>query len=123
MLWRHLHDEPPRAGDGVPAGFDPVIRRALAKDPDERYPSAGALGRAALAAAGEAVSEQPERQVARGPAAPTAEPEAQTAIAGGSPTAATAAVPAPAARRSRAPLVALGALAIAAVAVVAALAL
>src|SRR4051794_27943380 len=72
MLWRHLHDEPPRAGDGVPAGFDPVIRRALAKDPDERYPSAGDLGRAALAAAGEAVSEQPERQVARGPAAPTA---------------------------------------------------
>jgi ketosteroid isomerase-like protein len=69
----HLHDDPPRpatvAGD-VPDGFDRVIARALAKDPEDRYPSAGDLGRAALAAAeGRPVTES-ERTVARGAAAP-----------------------------------------------------
>jgi serine/threonine protein kinase len=67
----HLHDPPPRPSDrGAPREFDRVTARALAKDPDHRYPSAGDLGRAALAAArGEAVTES-ERSVARGPAAP-----------------------------------------------------
>ena len=35
----------------MPEGFDRVIARALAKDPADRYPSAGDLGRAAEAAA------------------------------------------------------------------------
>src|SRR5688500_14970166 len=69
----HMHDEPPRptqAAEGVPEGFDRVIARALAKDPERRYPSAGDLGRAALAAAeGRSVTES-ERTVARGAAAP-----------------------------------------------------
>jgi serine/threonine-protein kinase len=49
----HLHDAPPRPSEtpGVPVAFDSVIARALAKDPADRYPSAGDLGRAALAAA------------------------------------------------------------------------
>jgi ketosteroid isomerase-like protein len=69
----HMHDDPPRpttvAGD-VPDGFDRVVARALAKDPEDRYPSAGDLGRAALAAAeGRPVTES-ERTVARGAAAP-----------------------------------------------------
>jgi serine/threonine-protein kinase len=69
----HMQDTPPRptavAAD-VPAGFDRVIARALAKEPDRRYPSAGDLGRAALAAAeGRHVTEV-ERTVARGAAAP-----------------------------------------------------
>jgi serine/threonine-protein kinase len=47
-----------------------VLGRALAKSPDDRYPSAGDLGRAALAAAeGRSVTEA-ERSVARGAAAP-----------------------------------------------------
>ena len=37
---------------GVSAEFDAIIARALARDPDDRYRSAGELGRAALAAAG-----------------------------------------------------------------------
>jgi hypothetical protein len=71
----HLHDDPPRptqAVGGIPAGFDRVIARALAKDPERRYLSAGDLGRAALAAAeGRHVTES-ERTVARGAAAPQA---------------------------------------------------
>lgn len=66
-----LHETPPRiSARGAPAGFDRVMERALAKDPAVRYPSAGDLGRAALAAAqGEPVTET-ERTVARGGAAP-----------------------------------------------------
>jgi serine/threonine protein kinase len=37
---------------GVSPEFDAIIAHALARDPDERYRSAGELGRAALAAAG-----------------------------------------------------------------------
>ncbi len=74
-----LHDIPPRASSrGAPPPFDRVLARALAKDPADRYPSAGDLGRAALAAAaGEPVTET-ERTVARGTAAP--DPGAATAV-------------------------------------------
>jgi Protein kinase domain/Domain of unknown function (DUF4440) len=67
----HLHDPPPYPSDrGAPREFDRVAARALTKDPNHRYPSAGDLGRAALGAArGEPVTES-ERSVARGPAAP-----------------------------------------------------
>ena len=70
----HLHQPPPLPSERapVPAEFDHVIARALAKHPEDRYPSAGDLGRAALAAAaGEPVTEQ-ERTVATGAAAPAA---------------------------------------------------
>ncbi|WP_157592686.1 serine/threonine-protein kinase [Solirubrobacter soli] len=69
----HLHDKPPRASltEGVSPGFDRVLARALAKSPEDRYPSAGDFGRAALAAAeGRSVTAE-ERSVARGAAAPT----------------------------------------------------
>jgi serine/threonine protein kinase len=90
-MMAHLHDEPPRiSAFGAPREFDRVIWRALAKDPEERYPSAGDLGRAAQAAArGEPVTES-ERSVARGPAAP-----ATVAPTGNGHTAATVAAPAP----------------------------
>jgi len=68
----HLHQPPPLPSERapVPAELDGVVSRALAKRPEDRYPSAGDLGRAALAAAmGEPVTEQ-ERTVATGAAAP-----------------------------------------------------
>lgn len=55
-LYAHVHEPPPRLTPGsVPAevapGLQEVVSRAMAKNPDERYRSAGELGRAALAAA------------------------------------------------------------------------
>ena len=68
-MWAHLNEDPPAVGSGR-ASLDPVIRRAMAKEPRDRYPSAGDLGRAAVAAArGEAVTE-PEHVVGVGEAAP-----------------------------------------------------
>lgn len=70
-MWAHLNEPPPSAqsGDGGRAALDPVIRRAMAKDPADRFPSAGDLGRAAIAATrGEAVTE-PEHAVGTGEAA------------------------------------------------------
>jgi serine/threonine-protein kinase len=43
---------PAELAPGVPREFDDVIRQAMAKDPEDRYPSAGDLGEAALVAAG-----------------------------------------------------------------------
>ncbi len=71
-LWAHLSEEPPKvSGDvpGLPPAFDAVVARALAKEPAERFQSAGDLGRAALAAAGIPASEPHERSVATGAAA------------------------------------------------------
>jgi serine/threonine protein kinase len=74
-MWAHLNEPPPAvtSGDGGRAVLDPVIRRAMAKDPAHRYPSAGDLGRAAVAATrGEAITE-PEHPVGIGEAAPLPE--------------------------------------------------
>ncbi len=72
----HLHEPPPQASGASPE-LNRVITRALAKDPADRYPSAGDFGRAVLAAAeGRSVAEE-ERSVARGAAAPTIRREEQ----------------------------------------------
>ena len=79
-LWAHLSEPPPRPSEnGAPQVFDDVIERALAKLPDSRYPSAGDLGRAALAAAAGRVVSERERVVAVGAAAPI-EVETRTAM-------------------------------------------
>ncbi|HEY3944625.1 MAG TPA: protein kinase [Solirubrobacteraceae bacterium] len=82
-LYAHDSKPPPsvleRAPD-LPVAFDPVLVRAMAKSADDRYPSAGDLGRAASAAAfGESLPAA-ERSVAVGEAAP----EAPAATTGGS---------------------------------------
>jgi serine/threonine-protein kinase len=85
----HLHEPPPALRDvrpGVVAAFEPVVARALAKDPAERYASAGELGAAALAAASGATART--RRLGRRP---------QTAAAGAAGAAASPA-PVPTAR-------------------------
>src|SRR4051812_15676176 len=50
----HLHESPPTLRSisaSVPLAFEPVVARALAKEPSDRYASAGELGAAALDAA------------------------------------------------------------------------
>jgi serine/threonine protein kinase len=72
-MYAHLNEPPARVSQLAPlAGpaFDPVVDRALAKQPDQRYPSAGDLGRAAVAAARGHGNTAAERSVAAGSAAP-----------------------------------------------------
>ena len=67
-VYAHMNEPPPRAGDvrpGIPAGFDDVVARALAKAPDDRYASCGELARGGRGRA-------PRRAAARRPAAPAA---------------------------------------------------
>jgi Protein kinase domain len=83
-LYAHLNDDPPAPSlftPLVPASLDRVIARAMAKDPAERYPSAGDLGRAATAAITGGEVAEPERTVATGAAA-----GARTAELGPEPT-------------------------------------
>ena len=52
-VYAHMNEPPPRASDvrpGIPAGFDDVVAKALAKAPDDRYASCGELARASEAA-------------------------------------------------------------------------
>lgn len=70
-LWAHLNDPRPSvAGTGVPEQFDEVIATAMAIDRDERYLSAGDLGRAVVAAAEGRSPRRAQRNVAIGEAAP-----------------------------------------------------
>ncbi|AFU04345.1 serine/threonine-protein kinase [Nocardia brasiliensis] len=53
LIRSHLADSPPRASSqqaGIPAGFDAVISRGMAKDPADRWPSASEMAAAARAA-------------------------------------------------------------------------
>jgi pSer/pThr/pTyr-binding forkhead associated (FHA) protein/tRNA A-37 threonylcarbamoyl transferase component Bud32 len=65
----------------LPREFDDVVRRAMAKDPNERYPSAGDLGQAALVAAGGLRRARPWSVVATGEAAPFTDEQTAEALA------------------------------------------
>jgi streptogramin lyase/predicted Ser/Thr protein kinase len=69
-LWAHLNAPPPQLGGEIGQPFADVIERALAKDPDDRFQSAGELGRAVMDAAGLHEGRPPEGVVAIGAAAP-----------------------------------------------------
>jgi tRNA A-37 threonylcarbamoyl transferase component Bud32 len=72
-IMAHVNAPPPspleRRPD-LPPRLDEVVRRAMAKQPSERYPSAGDLGQAALVAVGELRQAGAESVVATGEAAP-----------------------------------------------------
>src|SRR4051812_26300380 len=80
-MWGHINAPPAPPSTvvpGLPPELDAVVLRALAKDPAERYQSAGDLGRAALAAVEGRQPDAPERMVAVGQAAPPEAPAAPT---------------------------------------------
>jgi Protein kinase domain len=72
VMYAKVHEPPLLPGQvdpRLPREFDEVIHRALARNPEDRYPSAGDFGRAATAAARGERATGPERTVARGAAA------------------------------------------------------
>ena len=88
-LYAHLNDPPPAPSLYAPEvsmALDDVVIRAMSKAPEDRFPSAGDLGRAALAAVKGERPSVPERTVATGAAAtkespvsaPAAKPTAET---------------------------------------------
>jgi serine/threonine-protein kinase len=82
----HIEDPPPKASstEGVPRRFDAVLARALAKRPEDRYPSAGELGAAALAATARRASRRKEPRAVE-PAPPKRAEGAGTRVMPGPP--------------------------------------
>ena len=77
-----------QARAALPPELDDVLERAMAKAPDDRYLSAGDLGRAAVAAAQGHAMSRSERSVATGDAAPAG----AAAVPGAAPAAAATAL-------------------------------
>jgi hypothetical protein len=96
-MWAHMGEDPPSVSSvraDVPPAFEEVVKRGMAKKPEDRYPSTGDLGRAALAAAEDRQATQAERSVATGGAAP-AQAMPPPVVAVPAPPAGVASSPAP----------------------------
>jgi len=121
-LYAHLNDPPPAPSlyaPGVPMALDDVVARAMSKQPGDRYPSAGDLGRAALAALSGDTVAVPERTVATGAAAT----EAAEAGRSARPTEPTGRLAPDSGSRGRRRLLLVGGAAVAAAILIAAIAL
>ncbi|MDX1883313.1 serine/threonine-protein kinase [Mycolicibacterium sp. 120270] len=62
LMSAHMFSPPPRPSmmrPGISRAFDDVITKGMAKQPSDRYPTAGALAKAATAAAGSALPPRP----------------------------------------------------------------
>jgi YVTN family beta-propeller protein len=84
-MFAHMRAPPPSVHEiapWVPPELDQVIERALAKDREARYPSAGDLGRAALSAAGRPEGGSGGRPKSRGVTAPARRPPVGAATRG-----------------------------------------
>ena len=95
IMFAHMSAAPQSVRElvpSLPAELDGVIARAMAKNPDDRYPSAGDLARDAATAVGGQRIALLERSVATGQAAPAG---AAPATGAGAPPAARAASPRP----------------------------
>jgi hypothetical protein len=132
-MWAHANEPAPRIERaGAPEQLQAVVDRAMAKDPNERYLSAGDLAQAAIAAVEGQEVTRAETSVASGAAAPAQAtavgatrvepaPAAATVIdPPAAPTTPAAPAPPPARRRPLVPIVAAvaGVIVIAVVAIV-----
>jgi hypothetical protein len=118
-VYAHLFEPPPRpsaAVPGLPPSLDVVVELAMAKDPDARYSSAGALARAARTAAVTAPGGTAHAAGTAVGSGATATAAARGAVAHAPASATARQAPA---RRRLAPALVVGAASVAAVAVIA----
>jgi len=81
-LWAHVNAPPPAPSehrDTLPPAIDTVVARGMAKDPADRFPTAGELAQACATALGTPIPQTPTPKPATPPTArPLVEPDAPT---------------------------------------------